>query len=185
MTKQQQKLLISYINYNDIKTSAKAAKMSYDEAEAFLQKETVIKFISDTYRRLYYNQLHSKAMSLTDIASYLSALITDDVPAKNELTNNEKLKAIQLLVDVLQIQENIPDNATAISETSFEAELQEMSVSDIKKLISKCDTVSHDEKEVIIAQILQSRDATYYERAYLQTLSISELQHIAETCCVE
>ena len=119
---------------------------------------------------LYQRQFANRLLSLDEIGGYLTSLITDEnVPLGDQLKTIDKLKVIQMLIDLNKTKIESLRNPTTIMAQDLDIEIKNLSIQTIQQLLK-----AEKQPKVVgtgeFAEILSPE-----ENAYLSTLSNKEL----------
>lgn len=178
MTDTEKEFVKYYVNYRSIGTVATMLNMEIKEAVEIFKKYSVQQEIRRIYRALTVRQFQNKTLTISEIKSFLSSLITDDfVPEADRLKTMDKVRVAQTLIGLNDINRFAFDDPNAVVVKDFEEEVKELSTEQIKQLID-IDTSNSaliDKKDKLIEQIKMLRDVSPEEATYLKTLSIKTL----------
>lgn len=125
---------------------------------------------------LYRKRFNSKMISLSELGSYVSSLITgEDVPLSEQLNKKEKLDAAKILINIYELKNKAIDNPADLNVYDYttEDEIKKLSLSSIKALLNE--KGKEDKKNELIRSIDRSGLLTIEDKALMQSLSIDEL----------
>lgn len=172
---QETKLFIeNYIEFRNFSLASELAKLDFDKAKEIFSDYRVKNEIRRINRALYQRQFAAKMLNLDQLGSYLSSAITDEfVPTANHLSPKEKLKAIELLLEIQDIKTQSINNPTLIINKDINLQLKELSVESIKELLEQ--SKNKNEKTEIIEDLNKENLLTIEDKAYLETLPLKDL----------
>ena len=170
MSKKQKEFIRHYVNFKSIATAAEVAGIDMDVAKSYFvsfQSQSEIRRIN---LALYQRQFANRLLNLDEIGGYLTSLITDEnVPLGDQLKTIDKLKVIQMLIDLNKTKIESLRNPTTIMAQDLDIEIKNLSIQTIQQLLK-----AEKQPKVVgtgeFAEILSPE-----ENAYLSTLSNKEL----------
>lgn len=125
---------------------------------------------------LYRKKFNNKMLSLSELGSYISSLITnEDVPINEQLNKKEKLDAVRLLINIYDLKNKAIDNPAELNVYDYttEEEIKKLSLSSIKSLLNE--KGKEEKKNELIKTIDRAGLLTIEDKALMQSLSIDEL----------
>lgn len=177
--KSQIEFIKNYIQFKSIATAAELAGIDLDIGKQYFLDYNIQKEIRRIHSALYQRQFCCKLLSLDQISGYLSSLITDSyVPIKDQLQTVDKLKVVNLLLDINKMKAEGLQNPDIIIEKDINEQIKELSVDTIKQLLEQKDT--RNKKQELVSEIDKDSNLTLEEKAYLETLSTTELLKIID-----
>lgn len=164
-----------YIDFRNINTAAELAGIDMDTAKEFFTAYSTQTEIRRINMALYQRQFANKILGVDQLGGYLSSLLTDAyTPLANQLTTNDKLRVVDMLLKINDMKKNAFDDPAVIIEKDVNEQLKELSVDALKELIYQTST-NTDKKVELIDKLDIDNILTLEEKAYLQTLSTQEL----------
>lgn len=125
---------------------------------------------------LYRARFNSKMISLSELGSYVSSLITGEgVPLSEQLNKKEKLDAVKILINIYELKNKAIDNPADLNVYDYttEEEIKKLSLSSIKSLLNE--KGKEEKKNELIKTIDESGLLTIEDKALLKSLSTDEL----------
>lgn len=170
MSEKQKEFIHHYVNFKSIATAAEVAGIDMDVAKSYFvsfQSQSEIRRIN---LALYQRQFANRLLNLDEIGGYLTSLITDEnVPLGDQLKTIDKLKVVQMLIDLNKTKIESLRNPTTIMAQDLDIEIKNLSIQTIQQLLK-----AEKQPKVVgtgeFAEILSPE-----ENAYLSTLSNKEL----------
>ena len=170
MSDKQKEFIRHYVNFKSIATAAEVAGIDMDVAKSYFvsfQSQSEIRRIN---LALYQRQFANRLLNLDEIGGYLTSLITDEnVPLGDQLKTIDKLKVVQMLIDLNKTKIESLRNPTTIMAQDLDIEIKNLSIQTIQQLLK-----AEKQPKVVgtgeFAEILSPE-----ENAYLSTLSNKEL----------
>lgn len=179
MTDSQKQFIQYYVNFKNINTAAELANIDQDVAMQYYVAYSSQQEIRRINRALYHRQFSANLVTLDNLGSYLSSLLTGiNVPVADQLSTVQKLQVVRLLIDLNKTKQESLQNPAELAAKTIEAELKELSVDSIRHILSKTDKT---EKADIDGIMYDSSSLTPEEKAYLSTLSTKDMLSIIET----
>lgn len=178
--KDDEKLFIqNYIEFRNFPMAAELSKMDLDRAKEVFADYKIKNEIRRINRALYQRQFASKLLSLDQIGGYLSSMLIDEyTPLASQLSSKDKLKVVELLLDINDIKRNAINNPTLIINKDINLQLKELSVDAIKELLKRSANEDKLKKVEVIDDIDKDKTLTLEDKAYLETLPIEDLTNI-------
>lgn len=178
-SKEQIEFIRQYVQFKNIATAAELAKIDNDKAKEFFLNYNIQKEIKRIHMALYQRQFCNKLLSLDQISGYLSSLITDSyVPIADRLSPTEKLRVIDTILKITEMKAEGMEKPEIIIEKDINEQIKDLSVDTIKQLLES--KGNRDKKIEMISEIDKNSTLSLEEKAYLETLSTSELLKILE-----
>ena len=173
-TQEQVDFIKNYIQFKSIATACELSKIDKDKGKEYFSDYNIQKEIKRIYMALYQRQFANKLLNLDQLGGYLTSLLTDDyIPLADQLSTNDKLKVVDLIIKLNQLKSNGMEKPEIIIEKDINTEIKNLSVEAIKDLLEqknkkkdKIDLVNEIDKENILS---------LEEKAYLESLSTTEL----------
>lgn len=182
MTNEQIEFVKWFVEYKSIGTAAELAGIDMDTAKAYYLSYASQQEIRRINKAMYHRQFKEKLLSLNDIAGYLSSLITDNnVAIADRLKTSDKLKVIQMLIDLNKLKLEALHNPSVVMVQNIEQQLKSLSVETIKQMLSVKDTSQLQQKHEIIDKLDTDSTFTPEEEAYLSTLPTEDLLQLIES----
>lgn len=174
MSDLQKDFVKNYIDFKSIPIAAEMTNIDIDTAKAFYVAYSSQQEIRRINRALYQRQFSSKLLSIDQIGSYLSSLITDEnVPVADRLKTMDKVRVAGMLLDLNKYKLEAIQNPANIIDVDIETEIKSLSVKSIKTLLSQ----KHKKKDnsTIVQDGLLPE-----EEAYLKTLPTKALLELVD-----
>lgn len=172
-----------YIEFKNIPLASDLAGIDLELGKSLFVAYSTQEEIKRINKALYQRQFNAKMLTLDQIGGYLTSLITDEnVPISDRLKSNEKLRVIQMIIDLLKFRNEAIDDPSLITNRNIESQVKSLSIETIRKLLylQKSDEVLKDKKD-LIDKIDIDKILTDEEIAYLQTLTTEELLQLVNS----
>lgn len=161
-----------YIDFKNVNTAADLAGIDMDLAKQYFKAYATQTEIRRINLALYHRQFSSKLVTIDQLGGYLSSLLTNQyVPLAEQLTTNEKLRVVDMLIRLNDMKNAGLANPDSIMTANIDIQLKNLSVKTIQELLKQKPTVSEN-AEIIDAN---ASDLTMEEKAYLETLPTEDL----------
>ena len=171
-----------YCEFKNIEMSAIMSKMPLEEAFALFASYPCQQEIRRINVAMYQTQFANKLIGLNELGGYLSCLLSDNVPAGDRISPEDKLLVAKLILDLHKyLNERLTSNPSDVIDLPVEEELRELSVNSIKSLLAQTHKVNKkdkEEKEKLIESFENYNNFTQEEISFLKTLSIKELLNL-------
>lgn len=178
MSDTQKAFIKNYVDFKSIPMAAELTGIDLDVAKQYFVAYSSQQEIRRINRAMYHRQFSNKLISIDDIGSWLSSLLTDEnVPLADRLKTTDKLKVAQMIIDLNLYKRDAINNPENIIETDIESELKALSVKSIKNLLYE--KKEQDKKSDALEQLKNER-MTPEEEAFLRTLSSKELLELID-----
>lgn len=179
-----QKIFIKYyVEYKNINIAASLAGIDADSAKAIFLSYSSQQEIRRINRALYQRAFTTKMIGLEQIGGYLTSLLIDEnVPIADRLKTTDKLRVVQMIIDLNDYRRNAIDEPSLVTEKDIEQQVKSLSIDTIRQLLytQNKDNISKD-KEELIAQIDIDGLLSPEEIAYLKTLSTKDLLELVNS----
>lgn len=152
----EKEFIVTWLNTYNLEIVEDVMDMNNKEAMKMLNNFYVSKEINRLEKEIAVYRTSEKIMSLDEIQSYLSSWILDyNLPISQRLSNKDKLEAIKLLEKIKEYKDKAYDgDLNVIDVIPDEEELDNLSISDIKKILDERNLKSKlEEKEKEILKI--------------------------------
>lgn len=152
----EKEFIVTWLNTYNLEIVENVMDMNNKEAMKMLNNFYVSKEINRLEKEIAIYRTSEKIMSLDEIQSYLSSWILDyNLPISQRLSNKDKLEAIKLLEKIKEYKDKVYDgDLNVIDVIPNEEELDNLSISDIKKILDERNLKSKlEEKEKEILKI--------------------------------
>ena len=171
-----------YMDFKNVLSAGELAGIDEDTAKELFKRFDVQSEIRRLSVALYQKQFAKKLLSLDQIGGYLSSLLTgENVPLVDQLKTNEKLRVVELLIRLNEINKGAMQDPSIILEKDIDYQLKDLSVGTIKQLLSQSNRKSQsNDKEEIIDKLDPDGVLSIEEKSYLNSLSTQELLTILE-----
>ena len=178
-SKEQIEFIRQYIQFKNIATASELAKIDVEKGKEYFLNYDVQKEIRRIHTALYQRQFCNKLLSLDQISGYLTSLLTDSyVPIADRLSSTEKLRVIDTMLKITEMKAEGMEKPEIIIEKDINEQIKDLSVDTIKQLLESKD--NRDKKQQMISEIDKDSKLSLEEKAYLETLSTSELLKILD-----
>ena len=173
MSDEQKAFIDYYIQFKNIPYAAKMAGIDLEMGETYFVSYASQQEIRRINKSLVQRQFVSKMMTIDEIGGYLTSLITDEnVPLGDRLRTKDKLKVVDLLIQLHDSKYKAIDNPRELSFKDLDMQVKELSIETIKQLLNADN--SKDKKEVI-KELKKDSQLSPEEITYLETLSTKDL----------
>lgn len=171
MSDAQKTFVKNYCEFKSIPIAADLTGIDLGVAKSYFMSYASQQEIRRINRAMYQKQFSSKLLSIDEISSYLSSLITDEnVPIGDRVKTMDKVKIAGMLIDLQIYKHDAINNPQNIIDVNIEDEIKNLSISSIKNLLAQKNNESKDKT---------SLDGLFpEEEAYLKTLPAKELLQI-------
>lgn len=174
MSDLQKKFTKYYIEFKNVNTAAELAEIDMDTAKQFFISYPTQCEIRRINLALYQRQFARKLLNIDEIGGYLTSLLTDEfVPIGDQLKTTDKLKVVQMLIDLNKFKIESMITPSEVMEKDLDAQMKELSIDTIKKLLS-----TKEKKQDIAGQVAE--ELSPEETAYLSTLPTKDLLELIE-----
>ena len=177
MTKEEKDFVKYWIDFMDINLVCLHMNIEPTQALDYYHTFSVQQEIRRIRMSMYLRQFATRMLTVEEIGGYLTAVLTDQVPLKDRLSEKDKLQVAKLLVDINKLKAESIANPTIITYADFEENLKDLSTKSIRQLIknSMDNAESINEKTEIINEMDKDKLFTPEDQQYLKTLSQKEL----------
>lgn len=188
---EEQKLFVKlFIEYRNLPIIAEIMNLQPGKTKEYFTQYSTQQEIRRINAALYHRQVATNIIAFEDLGSYLSSwLIGSDIPEADRLRKGEKIQVVKLLMDWHKAMREILQKPEILTVESIEEEIKELSVANIKQLIStksllnsmKVDKKSStmkvlsNDKQELISQLNIDNALSQEELEYLESLSVKEL----------
>lgn len=171
MSDAQKTFVKNYCEFKSIPIAADLTDIDLGVAKSYFMSYASQQEIRRINRAMYQKQFSSKLLSIDEISSYLSSLITDEnVPIGDRVKTMDKVKIAGMLIDLQIYKHDAINNPQNIIDVNIEDEIKNLSVNSIKNLLAQKNNETKDKT---------SLDGLFpEEEAYLKTLPAKELLQI-------
>ncbi len=172
----QKEFVKYYIEFKNIPLAAQFIGIDEALAVDIFKGYGVQEEIKRINTELYRKKFNNKMLSLSELGSYISSLITnEDVPINEQLNKKEKLDAVRLLINIYDLKNKAIDNPAELNVYDYttEEEIKKLSLSSIKSLLNE--KGKEEKKNELIKTIDRAGLLTIEDKALMQSLSIDEL----------
>lgn len=172
----QKEFVKYYIEFKNIPLTAQFIGIDEAFAVDIFKGYGVQEEIKRINTELYRKKFNNKMLSLSELGSYISSLITnEDVPINEQLNKKEKLDAVRLLINIYDLKNKAIDNPAELNVYDYttEEEIKKLSLSSIKSLLNE--KGKEEKKNELIKTIDKAGLLTIEDKALMQSLSIDEL----------
>lgn len=176
MTEIQKIFVKNYCEYKSIVAAAEFSNIDLDTARDYFVSFASQQEIKRINLAMYQRQFANRLLSLDEIGGYLTSLITDsNVAYADRLKTPEKLKVIQMLIDLNKFKLDSIQNPTLLMQQDIDSQLKNLSVETIRQLLNQENKMQSEDYKQLMPDAI-----TPEESAYLNTLSSSELLTLIE-----
>lgn len=175
LTQLQKDFIKYYIDFRNVNTAADLCGIDMDTAKEYFKSFAAQNEIRRINLALYQRQFASKLLDVDQLGGYLSSLLVDAyTPIADRLSTNEKLRVVDMLLKLNEMKKEGLQNPTIIIEKDINEQLKDLSVDALKALISNTSN-NIDKKVELIDKLDKDNTLTMEDKAYLETLSTTEL----------
>lgn len=172
MSDAQKTFIKRYCEFKSIPMAADLCQLDLDTAKSYFIAWSSQQEIRRINRAMYQRQFSHKLLSIDDIGSYLSSLITDEnVPLADRVKTMDKVKIAQMLIDLQLYKKQAIDNPSNIIDVDIENEVKQLSIQSIKMLLYQ----KKEKKEKKDTADIKDDQLLPEEEAFLKTLPANEL----------
>ena len=171
---EQKKFIEQFVQYKSIATAAEFCGISIEDAKEYYLAYSSQVEIRRINLALYHRQFSTRLATLDELGGYLTSLLTDDnVVYADRLKTNDKLRVVQMLIDLNKMKIESFTNPNVIMTKNIDIQLKDLSLSTIKSLLSE--TTKPKTYELPDNSMLSPE-----ENAYLSTLPTDDLLKLIE-----
>lgn len=171
--------IYNYIQHRNIPLAAKLTGINENQGIALYKEHAIREEIDRITMALYVRNFTQKMLTVEEIGSYLTAIITDQVPEADKLSTKDKVPVLKMLIDINTLKKDGLNNPQIIDAQEFETDVKNMSVKAIKQLIEASQSPEENtDKEELINQINKDDMMTPQELDFLKTLNKQQLFEI-------
>lgn len=183
MQDKQKEFVKYYCDYKSIPVAAELADIDMHTAKLYFTAYASQQEIRRINRAMYQRQFSNKLLSIDNIMSWLSSLITDEnVPTGDRIKTMDKVRVAQVLIDMQKYKNEAINDPNVILHTDIETDIKSLSVKSIKMLISQRNKqITQNDNDNLIEEIKDDKTLMPEEEAFLKTLSHKELLDLIET----
>lgn len=177
LSDEQKQFIHLYVEHKNLATVAYMMDIKMDVAKSYLMSyysQTEIRRIN---LAMYHRQFNTRMATLDELGGYLTSVLIDNVPEADRLKSNEKLRVIQLLIDLNKFKEESIKDPSVIMARDIDIQIKNLSVATIEKLLAQ-DKLQ--EKKDIVCEMTDN-NISPEESAYLSSLSTDQLLDIIES----
>lgn len=178
-----------FVQYRNLAIVAELMNIEPAIAKDYFARYSTQQEIRRINTAIYHRQVATNIIAFEDIGSYLSSwLIGADITEADRLKKGEKLQVVKLLMDWHKNMREIIQKPEIITVQTIEDEIKELSVANIKQLLTTKSILktneekklskpqfSSDDKDELIAQLNEDNMLSKEELEYLETLSVKDL----------
>lgn len=165
-----------YVEFKNVNTAAELSNIDMNLAKQYFISYPVQNEIRRINKALYQKQFANKLLTIDDIGGYLTSLLTDEnVPIADRLKTKDKLKVVELMLQLNQLKSQSFEDPSVLMNKNFEIEIKNLSIKTITQLLNNAD--DQREKPNIDEAFNQ---LTPEEKAYLETLPPEDLLKLIE-----
>lgn len=189
MSEEHKQFVKLFVQYRNLAIVAELMEIDPVLAKDYFTRYSTQQEIRRINTAIYHRQVATNIIAFEDIGSYLSSwLIGADIPEADKLKKSEKLQVVKLLMDWHKNMREIIQKPEIITVQTIEDEIKELSVANIKQLLTtksilkaneekkQSKTISNtDNKDELIAQLNEDNLLSKEELEYLETLSAKDL----------
>lgn len=175
------KFIENYVQTKNISLASNLAGITPQKGRAYYNNYIIANEIRRINQALVHRQFSTKMLNLTQVGGWLTSQITGkDVPVVDRLSPRERLSAAKLIVDINELQmRGFTSPQKVLDFSTIQDDVKDMSVDDIKKLISTTKGENAlEEKEKIINAINSDGTLSPDDLSSLRASSIEELKDI-------
>lgn len=177
LSDEQKTFIKLYVEHKNLATVAYFMDIKMDVAKSYLMSYYSQNEIRRINLAMYHRQFNTRMATLDEIGGYLTSVLIDNVPEADRLKPTEKLKVVQLLVDLNKLKMQSLEDPSIIMAKDIDIQIKQLSVATIEQLLAQDKA---KEKKNIVYEI-SDNSVTPEEAAYLSSLSTEELLDIIES----
>lgn len=178
MSDEQKSFIEYYIQFKNIPLASKMAGIELEVGEAYFISYSSQQEIRRINKSLVQRQFISKMMTMEEIGGYLTSLITDEnIPLGDQLRTKDKLKVIELLMQLHNSKCKIIDNPEELMNKDLETQVKDLSIETIKQLLN---TNNSKNKKEAIKELKKDSKLSPEEISYLETLPAKDLLNLID-----
>lgn len=189
MSAEHKKFVELFVQYRNLAVVAELMSIEPVLAKDYFTRYSTQQEIRRINSAFYHRQVATNIIAFEDIGSYLSSwLIGSDITEADRLKKGEKLQVVKLLMDWHKSMREIIQAPEIITIQTIEDEIKELSVANIKQLLTTKSILktneekklskpqfNSDDKDELIAQLNEDNMLSKEELEYLETLSVKDL----------
>lgn len=179
MSDLQKTFVKHYVEFKNVNTAAELTGIDQEIAKQYFIAYSSQQEIRRINLALYQRQFANRLITLDEIGGYLTSLLTgENVPLGDQLKINDKLRVVQMLIDLNKFKAGAIQDPTVVMARDINVQLKNLSVTTIRQLIKTKATM--DEKQDVIEVFDENSTLTPEEQAYLSTLPTDQLLELIE-----
>lgn len=178
---QEQKEFIKWFTENrNIPVAAELAGINYQDAISIYKKMSTQSELRRINIAMQTRQLMTKVMDVDQVGAMLSSYVLDIVPECERLGSKDKLKALDMLIELNQLKSQMVNDPKKAEAIDVESEVKDLSVDSIKALLkqSKENDEISAKKEQMIDKIDSDSALSNDDLHYLRSLSVKQLSDL-------
>lgn len=184
MSDEQKEFIKNYVQLKNLPLAARLAGIQPEVAECYFMSYSAQQEIRRINKAFCQRQFATKLMTVDEIGGYLSSLITgENVPLGDQLKTNDKLRVIQMLMDLHSSKAQFINEPSSLNEVDLENTVKELSIDTIKQLLNTSNAqkeTNKKNKKKAVDEIKRNRKLTLEETAYLESLPYQELLKLVD-----
>lgn len=179
MSEVQKTFIRHYVNFKNVNTAAELTGIDQEVAKQYFVAWSSQQEIRRINLALYQRQFANRLITLDEIGGYLTSLLTGEfVPMGEQLKINDKLRVVQMLIDLNKFKSGAIQDPTVIMARDINLQLKNLSVTTIRQLIDT--KASIEEKQDVVEIFDENSSLSPEEQAYLTTLPTDQLLELIE-----
>lgn len=177
LSDEQKTFIRLYVEHKNLATVAYFMDIKMDVAKSYLMSYYSQNEIRRINLAMYHRQFNTRMATLDEIGGYLTSVLIDNVPEADRLKAPEKLRVIQLLVDLNKLKMQSLEDPAVIMAKDIDIQIKQLSVATIEQLLAQ--DKAKEKKDVVYE--INNDTISPEEAAYLSSLSTTELLDIIES----
>lgn len=175
MSELQKKFIKYYVDFKSVPTVADICGIDMDTAKTLFSAYSTQQEIRRINLALYQRQFQAKMADLDSLGGYLTCLLTDSVPLGDRLDIGDKLKVVQLIIDLNKLKSQSYQDPSTIMSKNVEVQIKNLSIQTIQQLLTSSNQT--DPKSI---DAINNESLSMEEKAYLETLPTDQLLELIE-----
>lgn len=181
MSDMQKEFIRHYVNFKNVNTAAELTGIDQDVAKQYFIAWPTQQEIRRINLALYQRQFSSRLVTLDEIGGYLTSMLTGEfVPMGDQLSARDKLKVVQMLIDLNKFKAGAIQDPTVIMARDINVQLKNLSVTTIRQLIEAKSSMSEKNDVIEVFDNTSNSSLSPEEQAYLSTLPTEQLLDLIE-----
>lgn len=178
MPEDQKEFIRQMIQFRSIPIAAELAGIEQDIARQYYLKYDTQCELKRLNLAIYQRQFSNRLLTLNEIGGYLTSMLTDvNVPVSSQLKSVDKLKVIQLLMELNKMNIEANQTSASIKVNDIDLQIKNLSISAIQELLKQNEQENQqtvDKSDYNVSEEGLTEDET----EFLRSLSTEEILNL-------